>query len=83
MTDTFVFLFHIYNNINQIHSINEEVGASAIKYSKEAPKLKGKSKLLKKTTYHWEEEGELDSPAKIKSSNKNPFDLEAILKMAK
>ena len=69
--------------MNDIHTINDEVGSSILKYNKEEPKTAGKAKLLKKLTYHWQGDGELDSPAKIKSSTKTNFDLETILKMAK
>ncbi len=69
--------------MNDIHNINEEVGSSALNYSKQEPKTAAKAKLLKKMTYHWEGDGELDSPAKIKNTTKTNFDLETILKMAK
>ncbi len=84
MSETFVFLFALYNHMAEVHRINEQVGERILHYSRneEDPRdRQGQRTPTEEKCYHWEEEGkELDSPAKImKKAMKMTFDLTQLL----
>lgn len=93
-TETFVFLFSVYNKLTDIHKTNEDIGARIIEYHKvEEPQITSPPKkssmktprITKKISYHWEEDNrELDSPAKIMNNAlKLTFDLTKLLNITK
>lgn len=71
--------------MGDVHAINEGVGLNVKDYEKKETVEGKKLRMMKKESYHWEEEPkELDSPAKIMTSAlKLTFDLASLLGISK